>query len=233
MEICPTMRALAKCERLTPPACASSFSAEARLTRVPCHAGARPNKIPVSSETRAVNANTRASRPTSGRTGNVGGVRRSSTGRTQFVSTSPTPPLNNASNTLSVSTCRINRQRVAPIEERTAISRRRARARASMRLAALAQAMTSTIRTAPISTAVNAHTVPRKGDGTVVDGKTAAPKSLLYLGSISSSRRINAVNSASACGALTPGVKRPTPKCENAPVRVCHSGSCRTTGAIM
>src|SRR5436190_23775159 len=178
MEICPTMRALAKRERLTPPACALSFSAEARSTRVPCHAGARPNKIPVSSETRAVNANTRASRPTSGRTGNVGGVRRSSTGRNQFVSTSPRPPLNNASSTLSVSTCRINRQRVAPIEERTAISLRRAKARASMRLAALAQAMTSTIRTAPISTAVNAHTVPRKGDGTIVDGKTAAPKSL-------------------------------------------------------
>ena len=233
MEICPTMSALAKRERLTPPACESSLSAEARFTRVPCHAGARPNKIPVSSATKAVNANTRASRPTSGRTGNVGGVRRSSTGRNQLVSTSPRPPLNSASSTLSVNICRISCQREAPIEERTAISRRRATARASMRLAALAQAMSSTMKTAPISTAVNAHTLPRKGDGTMVDGKTAAPKSLLCLGSIASSRLINAVSSASARFALTPGFRRPTPKCDKAPVRVCHSGSWRTTGAIM
>ena len=57
----------------------------------------------------------------------------------------------NASSTLSTSSCRTRRQRVAPIEMRTAISRERPDARASSRLATFAHAISSTKATAPIS----------------------------------------------------------------------------------
>ena len=49
-----------------------------------------------------------------------------------------------ASSTLSISSCRTMRQRVAPIDTRTAISRERCAERASRRLATLAQAISST-----------------------------------------------------------------------------------------
>ena len=55
------------------------------------------------------------------------------------------------SSTLSTSSCRTMRQRVAPSETRTDISRARAAERASSRLATLAQAISSTNATAPIS----------------------------------------------------------------------------------
>ena len=64
---------------------------------------------------------------------------------------SPTTPLISDSSTLSTSSCRTMRQRLAPSETRTAISRDRCAARASSRLATLAQAISSTNATAPIS----------------------------------------------------------------------------------
>ncbi len=64
-------------------------------------------------------------------------------------------------------------------------------------------------------------------------GKSPPRNPLWWIGSVSSSWRVRAVNSVSACITLTPGFSRPTPKCENAPVRVCHSGSCKTDDAIM
>ena len=63
----------------------------------------------------------------------------------------PATPATNASSTLSTSSCRTMRHRVAPIETRTAISRERSAARASSRLATFAQAMSSTNATAPMS----------------------------------------------------------------------------------
>ena len=56
-----------------------------------------------------------------------------------------------ASSTLSTSSCRTMRQRVAPSDTRTEISRERFAERASSRLATFAQAMSSTKPTAPIS----------------------------------------------------------------------------------
>ena len=53
--------------------------------------------------------------------------------------------------TLSTSSCRTMRQRDAPSEMRTDISRARLAERASSRLATLAQAISSTKATAPIS----------------------------------------------------------------------------------
>ena len=64
----------------------------------------------------------------------------------------PRPPPSSEINRLSVSICRTRRQRPAPSAARTAISRCRAVARASSRLAALTQAISSTSPTAPSST---------------------------------------------------------------------------------
>ena len=62
------------------------------------------------------------------------------------------------STTLSVSSWRTIRARPAPIAARTEISRLRAVARASSRLATLAQAMSSTKVTAPIAVRVTRRT---------------------------------------------------------------------------
>ena len=65
-------------------------------------------------------------------------------------SPSPTTPLTIARATLSSSSCRITRQRLAPSDTRTATSRARRADLASRRLATLAQAINSTKPTAPI-----------------------------------------------------------------------------------
>ena len=64
---------------------------------------------------------------------------------------------------LSVSNCRITRQRPAPSEARTAISRRRELYRASSRLATLAHATASSSPTAPSSTSSEVLTLPDHG----------------------------------------------------------------------
>ena len=63
----------------------------------------------------------------------------------------PRAPATNASSTLSVSSCRMTCQRLAPIATRTLISPVRRAARASRRLATLEQAISSTKPTAPNS----------------------------------------------------------------------------------
>jgi hypothetical protein len=118
--IWPAMKHTRKPGALLPPAWDSSFSAEARFTRVPRQAGANPNRIPVNNETNPQNTKTRMSKLTIGRMGKVGGVIRRSTGRSQYVSKRPRLPLNDASRTLSVNTWRINLPRDA--RARTAIS---------------------------------------------------------------------------------------------------------------
>jgi len=70
----------------------------------------------------------------------------------QDASISPSPPPAAAITTLSVSNCRTRRIRLAPRAVRSAISLRRDAARASSRLATLAQAMSSTTPTAPSNT---------------------------------------------------------------------------------
>ena len=62
----------------------------------------------------------------------------------------PPPPMSDNS-TLSVSSCRTSRERLAPSASRTATSRRRAEARDSSRFAMLAQAINSTAPTTPPS----------------------------------------------------------------------------------
>ena len=70
----------------------------------------------------------------------------------------PARPAMDESITLSISICRIRRERPAPRAERIAISRTRAVARASKKLAALAQAIISTRTKTPSRRPVKAAT---------------------------------------------------------------------------
>src|SRR5204862_94247 len=70
----------------------------------------------------------------------------------QTASRIPAPAPRGASSALSVRSWRTTRARPAPSAQRTAISRDRAAPRASRRFATLAQAISSTSRTAPIRT---------------------------------------------------------------------------------
>ena len=141
------------CRRRLPPIApgASSRSdcsmpgAEAR------HAGRIPNTTPVRTASPRPNARTGPSSPISVARGSARGQTASRALSPDADSTTPTAPAASASSVLSVSSWRTSRPRPAPRARRTASSRRRAVARASRRLAALAQAISSTRATAPAS----------------------------------------------------------------------------------
>ena len=72
----------------------------------------------------------------------------------------PSGALTSPSSTLSVSSCRTIRPRPAPMAARTDISRARAVARASNRLATFAHAISRTSVTAPMAVSVTSVTSP-------------------------------------------------------------------------
>src|SRR5207249_2205120 len=74
------------------------------------------------------------------------------------------------------------RRRLAPIAERTAISRERPAVRARTRLAEFAQAMSRTRPTTAMRRAVKGTTKIRNSGGIPVAGRTAAVHPLLLLG---------------------------------------------------
>ena len=105
------------------------------------------------------------------------------------------------STTLSVSSWRTIRPRPAPIAARTDISRARAVARASSRLATLAQAMSSTKVTAPERgqgrpASLRRHEVVAQRP----DVRSPSPA----LGSVAASRVVTAPRSSRACSIVTP-----------------------------
>ena len=112
--------------------------------------GRMPSKRPVPTDTASVKSNTRTSILAStaisiGR----GGVRASSPRVAALATASPhNPPMSEMSR-LSVSSCRTSRVRLAPTDARIANSLRRARERASSRLAMFAQAISRTSATTP------------------------------------------------------------------------------------
>ena len=128
-----------------------SLSAVVSSTRVTRKAGARPNSTPVSSEIAAVNSRTR----TSGERSSVGpalwATNLTKPSVPQSARSRPAAPPNTASSRFSVSSCRMNLHRPAPMESLSAISFCRAAPRASSRLAMLAQAISSTSPTSPIN----------------------------------------------------------------------------------
>ena len=145
-------------------------------------AGASPKIIPVPSDNASVKASTRQSIGASNLIGRLGGFNANNAGAIQLARKKATHPPRNATSVLSISICRISRPRPAPSATRMAISRRRAVACANRRLAAFAQAISSTRPTTAISSPAKASTKPRRGAGTRVTGKAAASLSALDLG---------------------------------------------------
>ena len=121
----------------------------------------------------------------------------------------PPMPASIASTALSVSICRIRRSRPAPTAARTTSSRPRAAARASSRLATLAQAISSTNATAASSTNSVCRVSPTT---TSCSGTTAMPFSPLLSGILLRQPSGDAVISAWACATDAPGASRPTPR---------------------
>ena len=177
--------------------------------------------MPVPRHTSAKNANTLASivnwiqygRPTSC-------VARSNQRIPIAAMPSPARPLTTASSTLSSSSWRITRQRDAPSDTRTEISRARLVARDSSRLATFAQAISSTNATAPISDRNTVRIGPPFCCSLNVC--TRAWMSLLVSGFSASIRFEMLTSSLCAWARVTPGAKWPN-ACSERVLRFCSS----------
>src|SRR5579872_1906470 len=156
--IWPAMSKPRRRERLTrwPNAEISSFSAEFTSAFEACRAGVRPKATPAAQEINKVYAKMRVSGVISramepqneGRAEEISMINR---WRAHPARGRPTAPARRPSRMLSVSNWRSKRQRLAPRARRTAISLRRATARASKRLATLAQAIRRSNATADMA----------------------------------------------------------------------------------
>ena len=141
--------------RAPPPADARaagcSRSVEATSARLACNAGASPNSRPVKVESASVKTSRRMSSvaaihpPVA-----FAGRMRSSALVVHTETSSPSRPPASAMTRLSIRSCRSSERRAAPNARRMAISRRRDAARASNKLATLAQAISSTKPTSAI-----------------------------------------------------------------------------------
>ena len=121
-----------------------SFNASLTLARAALHAGSSPKTMPVSSDSNSVKASTPLSMPMVTGRGRLAGLSASSRSTPHIARTTPSAPPSTASSTLSTTSWRTSRQRRAPSAARITISRCRAAARASSRLAKFVQAINST-----------------------------------------------------------------------------------------
>ncbi len=130
-----------------------SFITSLRSVFDTCSAGARPNSTPVARQMAPRKTKTIGSIVNVIQYGLPMSVVTCASNHLmpRIASPSPSTPPIDESSTLSTSSCRMIRQRLAPSDTRTAISRDRRVARPSRRLATLAQAISSTKTTAPIS----------------------------------------------------------------------------------
>ena len=127
------------------------LSVEARSRRVLSSAGKRPNRMPVPSARKPATATTPKSREKAIEALASGGSRVAMKRSVQRATARPATPAKAASSTDSVSSWPISLRRPAPIASRTAISPTRAAERASIKLATLAQAISSTTPATPRS----------------------------------------------------------------------------------
>ena len=139
--------------RCDPPALSdrppASLSVVLRSVRDDFQAGTSPKSRPVTIERPRVNASTGRSTLMCCSRGNISGTTPRRARTLQTASSRPSEPPAMASTRLSVSNWRTMRLRPAPSATRTAISFSRVAARASSRLARLAQAINSSRPTAP------------------------------------------------------------------------------------
>jgi len=152
---CATARTLpgrnAACEPVKRPA--ALFSAGAKSAVPARRAGARPNRMPVSTDTAAVNPRIRRLGLRSSTTGTrPDDIQATRTRIDHRASRMPPAPPATASMRLSTRSCRIRRRRPAPSASLNANSGRRAAERASSRLAVLTQAISKTTATIVITT---------------------------------------------------------------------------------
>ena len=122
-----------------PPASSTARSCR----RSVCATGARPKAAPVTIASRALKSSARHSSATAPSRGVSGGRTRVSTVRSGHASRNPTAAPMPASRRCSVRSCRATRRGAPPIAVRMPISRSRVAARDRLRLATLAQAITS------------------------------------------------------------------------------------------
>ncbi len=154
-----------------------------------------------------VNASVRPPIVTSCRRGIVTGPQARNSPTPHQADSSPSAPPMEASNMLSLRSCRIMRDRPAPSAARRAISLPRPAERASCRLATLAHAISNTQPTAQSNTHIALYGVPRMTSRTEVK-VTLQP--LLNVGYCCSNRRAMMFSSASACPGVAFGLRRAT-----------------------
>jgi hypothetical protein len=127
------------------------FSASFASARRSWNSGASPKRIPVVSDSAPVNSRTRGSTVIPDTRGTSAGRYGTKIRMAAEASARPIEPPIVARRTLSVSSCRPSRRRLAPSAARSAISFRRADARLRSRFATLAHAINRTSPTAPSS----------------------------------------------------------------------------------
>ncbi len=147
---------------------ASSAATRSPRIRSRLTTGPNPNRMPAASETARVKLKTEASMVASPNRGAACGAIRIITAIAHLARSRPAAPPKSASTTLSVRSCRSIRRRPAPSATRIAISRRLVDARASSRLAMLAQAISNT-KPALTSSTIN----PRRASPTSFSFKGA------------------------------------------------------------
>ena len=193
---------------------------EARLTGdekvVACHAGATPNRSPTASAASAQNATTRRSNCSVTVPGSrPSGISAGAAWRIAQPTPIPSVPPIADSTTLSVTSWRTILRRPAPSAARTASSRVRAVARASRRLATLAQQMSSTKPTTPR----NSIDVTLRSLPIIVSciGSSRTLRPALVCGNSRERPSATACRSDCAAAMPTPGWSRPTTWSANAP----------------
>ena len=127
---------------------ASPLSADGSERRTICKAGARPNRMLLTMEMARAKTSVRRSSAASSMIDCSGGKNPGSTSAVQSENSRPSAPPASASTTLSVTSCRSTRARLAPSARRIAISRFRVVALEMTSAARFAHAMRSTRPTA-------------------------------------------------------------------------------------
>ena len=183
-----------------------------------------PNTTPTASAAARPNSTTRASNAGVTAAGNrPGGISAGAARRIAAPTPMPSIPPSTASTRLSVSSCLMMRPRAAPSADRTAISRVRAAARASSRLATFAQHRSSTKPTTPSRNIdVVAKSLPTMPART---GSTITPVPLFASGYACASRSAMTFSSACAASIVTPGFSRATTSKARAARNVGMSGN--------
>ncbi len=186
-----------------PPSFSVSWS-DVRDTR---SAGARPKSSPVKSDSSSVKPSTLPSMPMAVAGGRLLSLSDSSAGTPQSARRMPSAPPASARRTLSARSCRTRSAGEAPSATRTAISRARDAARASCRLATLAQAMSSTSPTAPRSTNI-ARRMPGEVTWSLSGVSARSQSSGKASGRSALIRPASACISACAVASVTPSLRR-------------------------